>query len=538
MEPCFGHDFSRVRVHTDGQAGESARAVDALAYTVGRNVVFGPGQYAPEERAGRSLLAHELTHVVQQRNSPAHESAELSIGPTQSAAEAEADCYANQVADGGSKTRVGNAIPSRQLQRKGTTFGGFLGNLFHFWDYSEATLQTYLGVLDRTKDIEDDDDSDDKARQIVRAWKSGASKFALTPQRKALLILEMLSGRVLGSDQEGVLTLLDRATDAELSYVFGAGRVRHVSLLSKFGTLKKELLDFYRRRYGTAEEKEIKDDLKPLRQPENKPPDRKLTFAEALVEGANILHAAGFGKVCGNEKGPDEGDGYDARYWTESGREKLVATIEPWMAFKNLLRDLGKDVPNATGGSTKWSFDCYGFVITNEVYADWRTLTRDEFNQRHSPLQLGIFSHVDTRWEASGIRTTKPGQKPFQDQLGHSEAGMSEITSRITFNKPMSRLLAEAPIGSRVTWTNLDALKKCEASKWTLDFCNYVHENTLKVGPDQYSAHPFGIVAEKVIKEEMAKAVFSDRPVPKGYIEKNIIVALIRRPTEQASTAA
>lgn len=67
MEPRFGHDFSQVRVHTDDKAAESARAVNALAYTVGQNVAFGAGQYMPRTQAGRQLLAHELTHVVQQR---------------------------------------------------------------------------------------------------------------------------------------------------------------------------------------------------------------------------------------------------------------------------------------------------------------------------------------------------------------------------------------------------------------------------------------------------------------------------------------
>jgi hypothetical protein len=66
MEPRFGHDFSRVRVHTDAKAAESAQAVDALAYTVGRDMVFGAGQYTPGTLVGRRLLAHELTHVVQQ----------------------------------------------------------------------------------------------------------------------------------------------------------------------------------------------------------------------------------------------------------------------------------------------------------------------------------------------------------------------------------------------------------------------------------------------------------------------------------------
>ncbi len=66
MESRFGHDFGGVRVHAGAQASASARAVQALAYTVGNNIVFGPGRYAPSESSGRRLLAHELTHVIQQ----------------------------------------------------------------------------------------------------------------------------------------------------------------------------------------------------------------------------------------------------------------------------------------------------------------------------------------------------------------------------------------------------------------------------------------------------------------------------------------
>lgn len=69
MEPRFGHDFSRVRVHTDAMAAQSARDVNALAYTVGQNLVFDRGQYEPGTEAGKRLLAHELTHVIQQGSS-------------------------------------------------------------------------------------------------------------------------------------------------------------------------------------------------------------------------------------------------------------------------------------------------------------------------------------------------------------------------------------------------------------------------------------------------------------------------------------
>jgi outer membrane protein OmpA-like peptidoglycan-associated protein len=66
MEQSFGHDFSRVRLHTGSTAEQSAQSLNAKAYTVGSNIVFGAGAFAPGTRDGTRLLAHELTHVVQQ----------------------------------------------------------------------------------------------------------------------------------------------------------------------------------------------------------------------------------------------------------------------------------------------------------------------------------------------------------------------------------------------------------------------------------------------------------------------------------------
>jgi len=65
MEPRFAYDFDQVRVHTDARAAESARSIGAQAYTLGRDVVFGAGKYAPGTAGGKWLLAHELAHVVQ-----------------------------------------------------------------------------------------------------------------------------------------------------------------------------------------------------------------------------------------------------------------------------------------------------------------------------------------------------------------------------------------------------------------------------------------------------------------------------------------
>ena len=70
MQSRLGHDFSDVRVHADSQATRSAQAVNAHAYTVGTNVVFQSDKYSPQTESGQKMLAHELTHVVQQKAGP------------------------------------------------------------------------------------------------------------------------------------------------------------------------------------------------------------------------------------------------------------------------------------------------------------------------------------------------------------------------------------------------------------------------------------------------------------------------------------
>ena len=99
MEPRFGHDFSRVRVHADDRSSRSARAVNALAYTVGPQIVFGAGLYRPGTPSGQRLLAHELTHVVQQQGQlPVGPS--LRVGPSSDPYEQEAERAASATTGG------------------------------------------------------------------------------------------------------------------------------------------------------------------------------------------------------------------------------------------------------------------------------------------------------------------------------------------------------------------------------------------------------------------------------------------------------
>lgn len=102
VEPAFGRNFGHVRLHTDSRAAESARAVNALAYAVGNQVVFGVGQYQPQTAQGRHLIAHELTHTIQQGSVIHNTSApgDLQIGQANDAYEQEAERQATQVLRG------------------------------------------------------------------------------------------------------------------------------------------------------------------------------------------------------------------------------------------------------------------------------------------------------------------------------------------------------------------------------------------------------------------------------------------------------
>ena len=121
MQPRLGHDFSRVRLHTDGAADASARAVNALAFTVGNDVVFGAGQFEPTSACGRRLLAHELTHVIQQSAAGAT-GLPTRIGEPGDAYEQEADRVASRVSTGA----AASVTPGRRaatVQRQATPSG-------------------------------------------------------------------------------------------------------------------------------------------------------------------------------------------------------------------------------------------------------------------------------------------------------------------------------------------------------------------------------------------------------------------------------
>jgi hypothetical protein len=119
MEPRFAHDFSEVRVHADSRAAAAAADVNARAFTVGRDIVFGRHQYDPGSRRGARLLAHELAHTIQQGHRRPASGEPLSVSRPSHAAEREAEAAATAVLSGsaaGMLSPSGTAI-ARQTAR-------------------------------------------------------------------------------------------------------------------------------------------------------------------------------------------------------------------------------------------------------------------------------------------------------------------------------------------------------------------------------------------------------------------------------------
>lgn len=257
---------------------------------------------------------------------------------------------------------------------------------------------------------------------------------------------------------------------------------------------------------------------------------RTLTYEEAITEGAEVVKVE-FGMAGGLKRGIDDNDGYDARDWEEdTTRERVVrAKVEPWIAFTGLLMNMGKNVPKAGGGTTKWSADCFEHARLIRIYAFWRTLSRHDFNARFAPLELGFFGATGRQINLSkqAILSAKPGDRPFvyDDTPTTLASGEIVMAQKRPLGKSWSEVLRDLPIGSQIVWTNADAYRRCTRNP-SLSFCEaWRNENATKVGQDRYAAHPFAVIDEATIKLKMAEAVTGEGHVPRGYIEKNIYIS-------------
>lgn len=226
MEPRFGHDFSRVRVHSGPKAAESARAVKAEAYTVGSNLVFAAGRFNPGTQGGRQLIAHELTHVVQ------------------------AAGHAGQPAvfeSGNQGTPKDIPVIRRKPENAGHEAGEALA-----WEFEVIEYGTYL---EKNGDIEGMPTSGMKALVYARRRLKG-ERLALPKNGDALLVIEILNIAPDAEQRQVALSLLEQMNSEILFGMISReptdqpGKIGIWELAGKFqGDELMRVLDFLSRRF-------------------------------------------------------------------------------------------------------------------------------------------------------------------------------------------------------------------------------------------------------------------------------------------------
>ena len=433
FEPRFGQDFSRTRIHTNVNAAKSAEALNARAFTSGNDIVFDANEYTPSSLDGRRLLAHELTHVVQQN----------SAGGAASVVQM--------------KPKISQRMGMRVVEKEDGTIEVTANRP---WSEGSGSSSTVIGMAHETPGVT----VDDLIKELVDcgAYKDDHHVREGFIQGTRIIVK---NGKVLEISVRGK--------------VYKAGGVH------------------------------------------------KPDFNYFLKEGAKIFYSAEFGLTSGEAKGRDPDDGYDSRYWKEKGNRGVIqARIPAWDAMDKMVKNIGKEVPKAGDGKTKWSFDCFEASQVLRLYAIWRTTTRREFNRMYQPLKIGYLSGTKTGLDES-ILSSGPGEPAYKFVGGKQKGLFLEGATEVTLKKSIIDIALAAPIGSNITFGSEDIRARCNANP-NLSMCDLKFEHTIKVGKDLFFAHPFGLVSSETIFREMAKAAGATPSWE--YYRKYIYISKVRYP--------
>jgi hypothetical protein len=518
-----------IRVHTDAPAQDACRTLGAHAYAYGPNIALA--------KLSLFTVAHEAAHAVQQRER-AQRGAEAGpvVGEASDAFEHHADAVAEAVVAGRPAQHLLDASP-----------GGGAAPRLQRQDGNPPAADDPQAAAEAKKkaDTSSDIDAILAAGRRERDPQAPAGAKAINAASIVYRILRLyypdlttrwsISGVGGSSVVKGVKLTLTGTKNVDIT-------VGHDFVAQTDEAHLQDRVDDVGRAFASLEADHSKGTA--TAEATNTPP---LDESKAIEEGGKLFAAkADFGLTAGNQAGPDDGDGYDARYWKEEHRN-IVATVEPWLAMSEMVKHLGDPIPMKDGRMTHWHFDCFEGMDVVRKYAEWRTSTRTAFNQKNRPLSIGFNAYLraGARDLDKPIKSDRPGGAPYsQGEMVATTKG-GELTfepTHIPAGPSMDKVLEDAPPGSWVCFTNLDISAKllqhsrnkeagkpiAAAQQAFIDRISpWNNENALKIGHDRYSAFPFGIVDAATIMDRMAKIVFDATPVPAGYIQRNIYISLV-----------
>jgi hypothetical protein len=446
IEAHLGHDFSTVRVHADARADASARTLHAAAYTVGDHIAFAAGEYRPGTHAGRILLAHELTHVMQR-------------------ADRRRPDTPMQVYRSGPLGLFGDLFtsPIESLSR-----------LFGEGTFSTEDLTGYLKKLRESGQPEGDYDSDNKARALVARWVAGERDFQLNPRLKAILVREMYKGTTSEGDAKAIMDIVERSLEPDVMAIFGAGGVSPKDLYDAFNAPEQNrLIAFLNQHVKGGYVEAFAGHLVPLGGVSAAPHLNDETFRArweaALLVGIAQLETA---KVAGGCAFPGPGqlksdtDNWELQQTNRDlfqGQSRFVPkSASPYEAVGLLFANLGK-----------WSCECLFYTQLAQLFA-WRsTLTPEAFNAKFANFTTG--------------------------------AGRGAPTTGLDFEQgdeddPAS--LKAAPVGTIAVWFNRSPAAKGTAFEFE-HAIKVFHGDANQ--PEMYAAHPFGPgLTEDAIRLDLA----------------------------------
>lgn len=356
VRSAAGHDFARVRVHTDELAASSARALDAAAYTVGDHIAFDAGQYRPATRLGRALLAHELAHVEEDGPLAVRRSGKLGF-------------FGDIFTEG----------PFESLSR-----------MFGEGTFTPQELLAYLGKLRRTGKAEGDYDSDNKARALVRLWVQGDRRFQLDPQLKKLLVRDMYKGTTSEGDATAILDILERSLEPDLHEIFSADGVRPKQLHDSFNPPERNrLIALLNLRVKGGYQAAFEGRLTYLGGVSAAPHLNDEIFRRrwetALVDVVSTLQAAKVAGACAFP-GP-RGDRFDTEHFEQRqtnidmlrGHDRLVPkSSSPYNAVALLRAHLDR-----------WTCECLFFTQLAQLFAWHKVLPREAFDAKFANFTTG-----------------------------------------------------------------------------------------------------------------------------------------------------
>jgi hypothetical protein len=543
FEPRFGCDFSGVRVHTDSGAAQAAHAIRARAYAFGRDIVFAAGAFEPASVPGRYLLAHELAHVVQQGGARTGAAARVARAPEADAAAPEEAKPATpqQAPDTRDYARLADIV-FKAIHRLGTDEDAVyraLGELNREAPAIAKLKQTYAQRHpgdDLVADIRDDFSGSELeyALQLINLGDPNSAQHIEAAADLSAAGLERAARRLhdafevfLGTDEEAVYAVLVpfKRDPAALTALQTAYRnaFREDLTARLFDEFSGEELDYVLFLYFTPQQ----------------------AYEYYLKQAARELSGGvPGGRAVGGEQPDDSAARYDRSRW-ETGNpvnEHGVATMaalhlrkgqRPSEAIQAMYDSMTQSAPTAyLFGS--WRADCAEWVQVHHLYAMLKVLGPYRFDQRFGGKDFWFRNHRSTGLKARAIysrQTIGEKLKPLQlengDYTPNPNTALPDKTDPNMPERDAEELLREAPVGSRVAWFNqaIRSPGSIGLPPPDPDAAGFAVENSMKIGPDLYSAHGFGL-RTRFTRKQLVEASLSYGSNPHLSREQNAAVTV------------